>query len=60
MIPVALVVNVARLASAVLRLVPEPDPELHRQRARHAMEMRKLREQHQHERILARIERRRA
>lgn len=57
--PIALVVTVARLATRVLELVPEPDPELRAQRVRHRQEMAATRERHHHERAMARIARRR-
>lgn len=59
MIPVALVTGVVRIAAAVLDLVPEPDPELRKQRQIHRQELAAMRAQHRHERLMARIERRR-
>ena len=59
MIPVALVAGVVKLAAAVLELVPEPDPELRKQRQLHRQELAAMRAQHRHERLMARIERRR-
>ena len=58
--PAALVVaGVTRLASAVLELVPEPDPEIRRLRVKHTQDMRRLRAEQHHERVMARIRRRR-
>ena len=57
--PVALVVGVVRVAGRVLELVPEPDPDLRRLRVKHTQDMRRLRAEQHHERVMARIQRRR-
>ena len=59
MIPAFIVVGVTRLASAVLELVPEPDPEIRRLRVKHTQAMQRLRAEQHHERAMARIRRRR-
>ena len=49
-----IVSGVVELAGAIVARVPLPDPELRRERARHRMEMRRMREEHRHAEEMAR------